>query len=146
MTELRKVGKVVDMITLLTTYSPQDLGGANYVNDLTNYGILRNSMTMLLLLEVWREREKKSFLHISVHENWTIDRITTELAALTDQRVSNHSYISTMLVDVYEDPFVEKEIKDGAPSGIIKLDEMTNGFQDGELIILAARPSMGKSD
>lgn len=27
-----------------------------------------------------------------------------------------------------------------------KLDEMTNGFQDGELIILAARASMGKSD
>ena len=147
MTELRKVGKAVDMITLLTTYSPQDLGGANYVNDLTNYAhIEKFDDHVSALLEVWREREKKNVLHISAHENWTIDRITTELAALTDQRVSDHSDISTMLVDVYEDPFIEKEIKDGAPSGIKKLDDMTNGFQDGELTILAARPSMGKSD
>ena len=40
MVELRKAGKAVDLITLLTAYSPQDLGGANYLNDLTNYAHL----------------------------------------------------------------------------------------------------------
>src|SRR3712207_2035079 len=33
----------------------------------------------------------------------------------------------------------------GTPSGYKDLDEMTGGFQPGNLIILAARPSMGKS-
>ena len=33
----------------------------------------------------------------------------------------------------------------GIPSGFTKLDEMTSGFQGGDLIILAARPSMGKT-
>lgn len=33
----------------------------------------------------------------------------------------------------------------GVPSGYKKLDEMTSGFQNGDLIILAARPSMGKT-
>ncbi|MFW5856520.1 MAG: replicative DNA helicase [Planctomycetota bacterium] len=33
----------------------------------------------------------------------------------------------------------------GVPTGYSKLDELTSGFQPGELIILAARPSMGKS-
>ncbi|MBZ0270878.1 replicative DNA helicase [bacterium] len=33
----------------------------------------------------------------------------------------------------------------GIPSGFYGLDEMTNGFQRGDLIILAARPSMGKT-
>lgn len=33
----------------------------------------------------------------------------------------------------------------GIPSGYSKLDEMTSGFQNGDFIVLAARPSMGKT-
>lgn len=33
----------------------------------------------------------------------------------------------------------------GVPSGLVDLDVMTNGFQPSDLIILAARPAMGKS-
>jgi replicative DNA helicase len=33
----------------------------------------------------------------------------------------------------------------GTPSGFADVDEMTGGFQPGNLIVLAARPSMGKS-
>ncbi len=33
----------------------------------------------------------------------------------------------------------------GIPTGYKKLDEMTSGFQGGELLILAGRPSMGKT-
>ncbi len=33
----------------------------------------------------------------------------------------------------------------GVPSGFNKLDEMTSGFQAGDFIVIAARPSMGKS-
>mgnify|MGYP000907442617 FL=1 len=72
MVELRKA---VDLITLLTSYSPQDLGGANYLNDLMNYAQLeRFDDHVGALLDVWREREKKNVLHLSAQENWTIDR------------------------------------------------------------------------
>jgi replicative DNA helicase len=33
----------------------------------------------------------------------------------------------------------------GAPSGFVDLDEMTSGFQKSDLVIVAARPSMGKT-
>ncbi|HEV2916474.1 MAG TPA: replicative DNA helicase [Candidatus Babeliales bacterium] len=33
----------------------------------------------------------------------------------------------------------------GVPSGYKKLDEMSSGFQNGDLIVLAGRPSMGKT-
>ena len=33
----------------------------------------------------------------------------------------------------------------GVPSGYAKFDQMTSGFQKGDFIVLAARPSMGKT-
>ena len=33
----------------------------------------------------------------------------------------------------------------GIPTGFMDLDELTNGFQPGELIVIAARPSVGKT-
>lgn len=33
----------------------------------------------------------------------------------------------------------------GAPSGLDELDKLTNGFQPGNLVLVAARPSMGKT-
>lgn len=33
----------------------------------------------------------------------------------------------------------------GVPSGLLDLDEITSGFQNGELIIIAGRPGMGKT-
>jgi replicative DNA helicase len=33
----------------------------------------------------------------------------------------------------------------GVPTGFIDLDRMTSGFQAGDMVVLAARPSMGKT-
>lgn len=39
----------------------------------------------------------------------------------------------------------EKKLVTGVPTGFIDLDTATAGFQDSELILIAARPSMGKT-
>jgi replicative DNA helicase len=44
-----------------------------------------------------------------------------------------------------EQLFEQKRLITGVPSGFVDLDEMTRGFQKGDLIIVAARPSMGKT-
>ena len=41
--------------------------------------------------------------------------------------------------------FEQKRLITGVPTGFVDLDEMTRGLQGGDLIIVAARPSMGKT-
>ena len=57
-------------------------------------------------------------------------------------RVSDVVQDSIRLVEKLYD---QKEPVTGVPSGLMKLDKMTAGFQPSDLIIVAARPSMGKT-
>jgi len=47
--------------------------------------------------------------------------------------------------EAIERAHARKELITGVPSGFRGLDEMTSGFQRGDLIIVAARPSVGKT-
>ena len=48
-------------------------------------------------------------------------------------------------LETIEKLHARKELVTGVPTGFTDLDEMTSGFQPSDLIIIAARPSMGKT-
>jgi replicative DNA helicase len=48
-------------------------------------------------------------------------------------------------VDEIEAAGTQGEGMRGVPTGFIELDELTQGFQGGQMIVIAARPAMGKS-
>jgi len=48
-------------------------------------------------------------------------------------------------LETIEKLHAHKELITGVPTGFADLDEMTSGFQPSDLIIIAARPSMGKT-
>lgn len=51
----------------------------------------------------------------------------------------------TRSIDRIEELFESRETVTGVPTGFTDLDEMTSGLQRGDLVIVAGRPSMGKT-
>jgi replicative DNA helicase len=78
-----------------------------------------------------------------------VDRAEQIIFELSQQRVSTEfSHIETLLKESFEritKLYEAGEDVTGVPSGFRDLDRLTSGFQPGNLIIVAARPSMGKS-
>jgi replicative DNA helicase len=72
-----------------------------------------------ILFELSQQRAKGEFTHIEVLLKESFERITALYESGADVT--------------------------GVPSGFRDLDRITSGFQEGNLIIVAARPSMGKS-
>ena len=78
-----------------------------------------------------------------------VDRAEQLVFALAQQRVTgDFAHIQTLLLEGFEritQLYEAGAELTGIPSGFRDLDRLTQGFQPGNLIILAARPSMGKS-
>lgn len=147
MKELSAQGKGVDVTTLITYFNPQLFGGANYISELQRLANeKRFEQYVKAVQDVYREKEKRRVISTAQMENWDIDTVMTELNKIQDDDVSDHSDISDLTLEVYEAPYQETIIQKGANTGLSKLNLMTNGLQDAELTIVAARPSMGKSD
>lgn len=139
--------KTCDMITLLSTNPPETLGGASYLTELQNFNNEnRFDKYVEIVLSKWRESKKHNILEIAHNENWSIEEITNALDQLTISKVDDHMCIDDFILRDAERPYIETIENPGAPTGIRDFDLATNGLQDGELIIIAARPSMGKSD
>jgi replicative DNA helicase len=78
-----------------------------------------------------------------------VDRAEQIVFELSQQRVSTEfAHIDELLKDSFETITKLYEAGSditGTPAGFRDLDRLTSGFQPGNLVIIAARPSMGKS-
>ncbi|MDO8794882.1 MAG: replicative DNA helicase [Vicinamibacterales bacterium] len=78
-----------------------------------------------------------------------LDEAETAIFAVADDRLrSGFVPMHKLVVESYpkfELLFEQKRLVTGTPSGFVDLDGMTRGFQPGDLVIVAARPSMGKT-
>jgi replicative DNA helicase len=78
-----------------------------------------------------------------------VDKVEQKLFAVTQSRVSESAKPmrepTTEAMNVITKMMMKKGEMTGAPSGFHDLDKLTFGFQRAEMIVLAARPSMGKT-
>lgn len=136
-----------DVVTLLATNNPETLGGATYITEIQNFNNVKNFDKYLeVIYAAWKEVKKNNILNLAINENWSIENITSRLDQLNINKVDDHTSIEDLIIRDAEKPFIDTPLKLGAPTGIADFDKATNGLQNNELIIIAARPSMGKSD
>jgi replicative DNA helicase len=78
-----------------------------------------------------------------------LDQAESAIFAVADDRLrAGFIPMADLVRESYpkiEQLFEHKRLVTGVASGFVDLDEMTRGFQAGDLIIIAARPSMGKT-
>ncbi|MEH7226364.1 DnaB-like helicase C-terminal domain-containing protein [Bacillus sp. JJ1566] len=147
MIDFSHAGKGIDLISLTTIPDLENFGGMSYLSSLLAHADIEKFEELeVLILDLWKEREKKNILTLAKMGNWEITRVINELDKINQVKLNDHTSLNQALVHMYEAPWQELEFTKSSSTGIKKLDEMTGGFQDGEVTILAARPSMGKTD
>ena len=79
----------------------------------------------------------------------TVDRAQAEIFSVTDRRTTEDylplSEIMAGTLDEIEAISSHEGGLSGVPTGFADLDELTNGLQGGQMVIVAARPAIGKS-
>jgi replicative DNA helicase len=156
-------GEPVDAITLIDALEERSeleaVGGRSRVHELAalvpatanaaHYArIVRETATLRGLIRVGGEIARLGWDRPGETPD-LVDRAEQIMFELSQQRVSSEfSHIETLLKESFERITALYEAGaeiTGVPSGYRDLDRVTSGFQPGNLIIVAARPSMGKS-
>jgi replicative DNA helicase len=147
MLELKEAGKNVDLITMTTLPDLTSLGGMSYLSELLAFADVEKFEGIeKIILDLWKEREKRNILTIAANNDWEIAKVIAELDKINQTKMDDHTSLQQALTNIYEAPWEDQIMLTSATTGIKKLDEVTGGFQDGEVTIVAARPSMGKTD
>jgi replicative DNA helicase len=139
--ELQEVGGVPYLVKLLETV-PHAAHAEYYAK------IVRNKYLQRSLINACTDSLREAF-----YGNEEIEDILGRAEQRVFGIVEQQSHIDkTAIADILEETFArifERMDKEGTlsgiPSGFNSLDDMLSGFQPAELIILAARPSMGKT-
>ncbi len=159
--EMRDAGEPIDLVTLreaLTRTKQLDaVGGVEYLVELAEgtpgtsnveyyAGIVRDKALLRQLIRASRDIINEAYDSTDPAAE-VIDRAESTVFRISEQKLDDDvSELRTLLAQTFEN-LQEHEGKaiTGLSTGYAQLDEMTAGFQNGEMIILAARPSMGKT-
>ncbi|MDR2159650.1 MAG: replicative DNA helicase [Treponema sp.] len=134
-------------------------GGPAYVASLTNVvpssanvdyyaQIVRDGSVRRSLLRISGEVTAQSFDE-SLESRMILEEAQQRLFDLSDNRQTfsfkSVKEIIPQAIETIEKLYNTKDAYTGIPSGLEELDNMTSGFQNSELIIIGARPSIGKT-
>jgi len=161
--DLFNKGKPVDLVALREEFRKQgklrQVGGSAYLADLVNevptvanvgyYAqIVREKQILRDLLKVSYSISSLAY-EDSMDLDVILDKAQSLIFEVTQQRIkTSFVHIKETLKEVFdrvETLCEKKEHVTGIPTGFIELDRLTSGFQPSDLIVVAGRPSIGKT-
>lgn len=161
MVSLFQQGCAIDVITLSGILSPDDPSGDVYVyitslldavpvtTNASHYAqIIHEKSVLRRLLEIIYDVSDRVLSSSNSFEE-LLDYTEKSIFEITEARAGQaFDHISKILEKTLEHIqtlYERKESITGVPTGLLSLDKMLAGLQPSDLIIIAARPSMGKT-
>ena len=163
MVMMNEQGKALDVVTVSETLTSQglieDIGGISYLTDLAvsvptaaNVGyyieIVEEKALLRRLINTATQIATSGFANEETVEALVDDAERRILEVAHRKNVGQFKNITDVLSEAYDNIELlsnrEGDIT-GLPTGFKELDRMTAGFQRNDLIIVAARPSVGKT-
>ncbi|HCC48284.1 MAG TPA: replicative DNA helicase [Elusimicrobia bacterium] len=161
--ELRQRNLPVDVVTLSEelrkTSRLEELGGQKYMAELmekvstaahTNAyaNIVREKALLRELIRVSTsivEKSQEGSEPVDKIMDFAEEQVLSVAQKHTDHGFSPSSVLAGETLNRIEKMYSQHSAVTGVPTGFTRLDDMTGGFQKSDLIIIAARPSMGKT-
>ncbi len=164
MIDLDRESKPIDLLTVFEFLKAkgqmlEDVGGSNYLTYLTEivpttanisyYAQIVKEKSILRNLVVTASDIAKQSHEEGVDVDDLVDRAEHSILEVGQNRVKPSFYNTNMLasgaLEMIEALSKRKEHLTGVPTGFERLDHMTSGLQAADLIIIAARPGLGKT-
>uniref|UniRef100_A0A6H1ZVW5 DNA 5'-3' helicase n=1 Tax=viral metagenome TaxID=1070528 RepID=A0A6H1ZVW5_9ZZZZ len=162
-TELADAGEAIDLVTVSNALKSkgqlEECGGGSYLAHLTDTvpispniaeyaNIVKDKATLRETLNACAETIQECF-EASEKSEVVINHLSGKLASIEDGNSSKtYCFVKDVLgdaIDEIEFRSQNKSMVSGLATGLHVLDAMTSGFQNSDLIIIAGRPSMGKT-
>ncbi|WP_055669954.1 replicative DNA helicase [Desnuesiella massiliensis] len=153
----------IDMVTLIEHLRAKEklesIGGITYITEIANavistanlqsyIKIVEQKAMLRKLIKASNEIIEQSYNKQGDVED-VLDFAEKRIFDIAEKRSTNDfEPISTVLERGFleiERIFNNKGVATGVPSGFLDLDSKTSGFQKGDMVLIAARPSMGKT-
>ncbi|MBI5049832.1 MAG: replicative DNA helicase [Nitrospirae bacterium] len=163
MLDLYERNEPIDLITLTEQLSRrghlEEIGGASYLSSIVN--MVPTSANIRYHSKIVKEkavlrnliRTATEIVSMSYDENLDVsellDRAETKIFSISEKMVkSSFVHVRNVVkdtIDFVDKLYNKKEYITGLPTGFTDLDMLTTGFHPGELIVIGARPGMGKT-
>ena len=162
-TELSQRSEPIDLLTLTEALKTRgelpEIGGAGYVSELTDRAlsaaniqyharIVREKAILRGLISTAAEIVARGY---EAREDVTrfVDEAEQAIYQIAEKKTrASFTRVGDMITETFrqiEQLYERKEMVTGVPTGFTDLDRMTAGLQPSDLIIVAGRPSMGKT-